>query len=137
MAAPIDWLTDFVSYLCTTHSAGTIGTNVFRFQYPSTFAPSSLCTVVSPIGGTAFDKGIGVDFPSVQILHRCQTVDTAWDAANALYHRLKDAGPVRLGSAPYTLINSVRALQVPYVIGQDEARAWVISASYELDLLSE
>lgn len=142
MAAPVDWLSDFVTYLALAtgsggHGAGTLGTNLFRFQYPAAFNPDNLCTVVTPIGGPGFNPGLGIDFPAVQILHRCRTADTAWEESQRLYHRLKDCEPVRLGSDPYTGINGIKALQAPFSLGQDEARAWVFVASYELDLVAE
>lgn len=140
MAAPLDWLTDFVAYLSASQSAGTLGTNLFRFAHPADFNPATLCTVVQPIPGAVQDRGIGVDFPTVQIVHRCQTPQTAWREANRLYFALtsKTLGPLRLGTGPpYTLINGIKALQAPFFLGQDEARGHEFSASYQLDLLAD
>lgn len=140
MAHPTDWLADFVSYLASTHSAGTLGTNLFRFAHPADFSPATLCTVVSPIPGAVGDRSIGYDNPTVQIIHRCQTPNTAWQEAMRIYFALtdKDLGPLRLGTGPpYSIVYSIRALQAPFLLGQDEARASEFSASYELDLVAE
>lgn len=140
MASPVDWLTDFVAYLSSTHAAGTSGTNLFRFAHPADFNPASLCTVVQPIPGQPGNKGLGIDFPSFQIIHRCQTPQTAWRESQRIYFALtnRDLGPIRLGaSPPYTLIHSIQALQAPFLLGQDDSRAFEFSASYELDLVAE
>lgn len=140
MAAPVDWLADFIAYLASTHSAGTLGTNLFRFAHPADLSPASLCTVVQPIPGGLQNRGIGIDFPAVQIIHRCQTPQTAWREAQRLYFALTnlDIGQLKLGTGPpYTRINGITALQAPFFLGQDEARAHEFSASYQLDLVAE
>lgn len=140
MAAPVDWLTDFIAYLAASQSAGTIGTNLFRFAHPADQNPDSLCTVVQPIPGATQNRGIGIDFPSVQIIHRCRTPQTAWREANRLYFALTnlDIGQLKLGTGPpYTRINGITALQAPFFLGQDEARAHEFSASYQLDLVAD
>lgn len=140
MAHPTDWLADFITYLASTHSAGTLGTNLFRFAHPADFSPATLCTVVQPVTGGVGDRTIGYDRPTVQIIHRCSTPNTAWQEAYRLYFALTAPGltPGRLGTGPpYSLIYSIQALQAPFLLGQDDSRAFEFSASYELDLVAE
>lgn len=140
MAYPTDWLADVVAWLESDMDAGTLGTDLFRFQHPANFNPATLCRVVQPVTGSTGDRSIGFQRPTMQIVTRCKTPATAWQEAIRLYNALtdRDLGPLKLGTGPpYTLIYSIQALQAPFFLGQDEAQAHEFSASYELDLVAE
>lgn len=132
-----DWSADFLAYLASI-SSGTLvaGTNLFRASLPTQHPPDTLAVVVTPTQGPAPDQLVGLRYPRVQVLVRARAFAAAHAEALRLYGQLRNLGPVRIGSSPYTLVQSVRALQDPYPIGKDENECWRVVCNFQLELLA-
>jgi hypothetical protein len=130
----LNWLAD------KSGGALRVGVNLFRASLPPTASTTDLVAVLVPTAGQARDKSLRVDFPRFQLMHRAKNFAVAWADAQRVYAQLtaEETFPLRVGAkGKYVGLNSIRALQAPFSIGQDGNQSPLVVCNYELEIAAE
>lgn len=118
------WLDDLTAYLAA-QGVGTVGTNLFKGQFPSDTLEGVLIT---PTGGLASLPYIDTERPRIQVLCRYKSFSTGWTKAYSIYSLLNHT-QFSQGSSR---IPHIRAVQPPFSLGQTDRQLWRIVNNYQV-----
>lgn len=124
-----DFGADLRSYLAA-QAVGTAGTTLFRGQFPKDVTNAVLLVET---GGDRANRPAGSVVRTVQITCRNTDLATALAKAKSVFDLLNEpAAPRTMGSG--SKVTYSKAIQPPFVLGQDERQAWRVLCNYEFIL---
>jgi len=119
-------VTEDIAIYLASQGLGTRGTTIFRGYLP----PQPVeCLGVFAIGGTTAELVGNIDHPSIQILVRALTYDTAEEKAYDIFNTLHALTETTINGSRYLL---VEALQDPISLGQDENGYYLFSINFRI-----
>ena len=95
---------------------GTVGTDIFRFQRPS--SPVA-CVSVHPTGGYPPDRYTERELPTVMLFARAASPDGALEKAYSLFNRLHGCQGLDFGGGIFAL--TIEAIGSPQYVGDERA----------------
>lgn len=95
---------------------GTVGTDIFRFQRPS--SPVA-CVSVHPTGGYPPDRYTERELPTAMLFARAASPDGALEKAYSLFNRLHRRQGLDLGGGIFAL--TIEATGSPQYVGDERA----------------
>ena len=109
-------LIDQLAAWLATQSEGTVGVDLFKLHRPS--SPVA-CVSLHATGGYPPHKYTRQEYPTVQVIARAATPNSALTKAYRIFNRLHGRQQLDLGSDVYA--NTVQGMNSPVYLGEEEA----------------